>query len=94
MADKAQSTLLRYLRCRVQPRGGSLSDSQLLDRFVAQHDEAAFEFLVWQHGPMVLNVCRRLLAGAEDAEDAFQATFLIRPRRPSCWSGWAPAASL
>jgi len=94
MADKALSTLLRYLRRRAQPRGGSLSDSQLLERFVAQHDEAAFELLVWRHGPMVLNVCRRLLAGTQDAEDAFQATFLIFVRKahaifqPEGVAGW------
>jgi hypothetical protein len=60
----------------------SLSDGQLVDRYVAARDEIAFEALVRRHGPMVRGVCRRLLANACDAEDAFQATFLVfRTRR-------------
>jgi RNA polymerase sigma factor (sigma-70 family) len=55
---------------------GGLTDAQLLDRFLTKHDEAAFELLVWRHGPMVLRVCRRILRDAHGAEDAFQATFL------------------
>jgi RNA polymerase sigma factor (sigma-70 family) len=55
---------------------GGLTDAQLLERFLKKHDEAAFELLVWRHGPMVLRVCRRILRDAHGAEDAFQATFL------------------
>ena len=53
------------------------SDAQLLERFVSGHDAAAFEALVARHGPMVLSVCRGILTDPNDAEDAFQATFLI-----------------
>src|SRR5712664_3389748 len=51
-------------------------DSELLARFVTHRDEAAFELLVWRHGAMVLGLCRRMLRREQDAEDAFQATFL------------------
>ncbi len=54
-----------------------LADSQLLERFAAGDDAAAFEVLVARHGPMVLSVCRGILKDPNDAEDAFQATFLI-----------------
>src|SRR5262249_35574111 len=55
---------------------GSLTDQELLDALVTRRDEAAFETLLRRHGPMVLAVCRRVLRHAQDAEDAFQATFL------------------
>ena len=54
-----------------------LSDAQLLERFLTQGDAGAFEALVARHGPMVLSVCRGILRNPHDAEDAFQATFLV-----------------
>ena len=61
-----------------------LSDRQLLERFASRRDasaEAAFEVLVLRHGPMVLRVCHNVLGDATDAQDAFQATFLVLVRR-------------
>jgi RNA polymerase sigma factor (sigma-70 family) len=58
-----------------------LTDAQLLERFVVRHDEAAFKILLQRHGPMVLGMCRRVLHHEQDAEDAFQATFLVLVRK-------------
>src|SRR3954447_2958890 len=58
-----------------------LSDGQLLDRFVTRQERASIEALVVRHGPMVWGVCRRVLRDHHDAEDAFQATFLVLARK-------------
>lgn len=72
------SRILRHLRrMALRQAGGGPEDVQLLERFLAERDEAAFEALVQRHGPMVFGVCRRVLGGRHDAEDAFQATFLV-----------------
>src|SRR5437762_12754304 len=82
MAHAHLPSLLRSLRRLVRPEGaGGLTDGQLLERYVAGRDEAAFEVLVWRHGAMVLGLCRRLLRREQDAEDAFQATFLALVRK-------------
>src|SRR5262245_50486922 len=57
--------------------GAGRTDAELVDAFVRRHEEAAFEALLGRHGPMVWGVCRRVLGNDADAEDAFQATFLL-----------------
>src|SRR5258708_22807159 len=70
--------VLRHLHRVADPRATrDLTDGDLLERFRSQHEEAAFTLLVERHGPMVLGVCRRLLGNAHEAEDAFQAAFLV-----------------
>ena len=59
------------------PDGSQSSDLELLDRYLAGNDQLAFAELVHRHGCLVLNVCKRILTNHQDAEDAFQATFLI-----------------
>ncbi|MBL8795714.1 MAG: sigma-70 family RNA polymerase sigma factor [Planctomycetia bacterium] len=82
MARHPLGTVLRRVRQLLAPVDErSISDRQLLERFVEGHDESAFEALVQRHGPMVLGVCRRVLPEAHDADDAFQATFLVLVRK-------------
>ena len=59
----------------------SRDDARLLEAFVTGSEEAAFAELLRRHGPLVLGVCRRLLRDPHDAEDAFQATFLVLIRK-------------
>jgi RNA polymerase sigma factor (sigma-70 family) len=74
--------VLRHIRKLVRsPEAATLSDAQLVERFAADRDEAAFELLLHRHGAMVLGVCRRVLQHTHDVEDAFQATFLLLARK-------------
>ncbi len=84
MATAQMDTVIRHLRQAVlrQDTAGR-TDGQLLASFIDQKDEAAFEALVRRHGPMVLSVCRRVVRHHQDAEDAFQATFLVLARKAS-----------
>jgi hypothetical protein len=61
--------------------GSGPTDGQLLDGFITRKDEADFETLVRRYGSMVMGVCRRILRNQHDAEDAFQATFLVLIRK-------------
>src|SRR5258708_88027 len=78
MSGRRSGSVLGQLRSLFG--AGSLagvSECRLLERFVAEQDEAAFEAILSRHGPMVLGVCRRALDDPCDVEDAFQATFLV-----------------
>jgi RNA polymerase sigma factor (sigma-70 family) len=74
--------VLRHLRrAALLCAGEGPSDEQLLESFLVRRDEASFEALLRRHGPMVLGVCQRVLRNVHDAEDAFQATFLVLARK-------------
>jgi RNA polymerase sigma factor (sigma-70 family) len=81
MATAQLDTILEHVhRLTAQHSGCSWTDRQLVDGFAARRDEASFAALVARHGSMVLRVCRRVLQHEQDAEDAFQATFLVLAR--------------
>src|SRR5580704_8949003 len=81
MTNGRIETVLRHVRRLAARDAESTPDGALLERFLADRDEAAFETLVRRHGPMVLGVCRRVLRHPQDTEDAFQAAFLVLVRR-------------
>jgi hypothetical protein len=82
MATKQAGIILHHLRkMRTEQEAEQLSDRELLLRFARQRDEAAFATLVRRHGGMILYACQRVLHNWHDAEDAFQATFLILARK-------------
>ena len=77
-----QEPVLRFIRkLAVGEHFAQLPDAQLLDHFVTARDDASFAALVRRHGPMVLRVCLQVLDNEHDAEDAFQATFLVLSRK-------------
>jgi RNA polymerase sigma factor (sigma-70 family) len=80
-AQRMSGLLRRLRRCAHAEDAARPSDGQLLGAFIERRDEEAFTRLVERHGPMVLGVCRRVLASVHDAEDAFQATFLVLVRK-------------
>jgi RNA polymerase sigma factor (sigma-70 family) len=94
MATAPMGIVLRHLGRLAGGAAPERTDRQLLDDFAGRRDEAAFAALVGRHGGMVLRVCRRVLHHEQDAEDAFQATFLVLARsaatirRREALAGW------
>src|SRR5438270_1003538 len=82
MATATLASVLQHIRTIANARSyEETSDRGLLERFIAQREEAAFVALRKRHGPMVLQVCRRIQGNEHDAEDVFQATFLLLARK-------------
>src|SRR5438128_6520634 len=82
MATSQLRRVIQTVRKVTRPREqAGLTDGQLLASYVGSREEAAFAALVSRHGPMVWGVCRRILRSHQDAEDAFQATFLVLVRK-------------
>jgi RNA polymerase sigma factor (sigma-70 family) len=96
MAAATQGAILHHVRRLVAARGAEgQTDGELLRAFADGQDRAVFAVLVRRHGPMVFHVCRRVLRHQQDAEDAFQATFLILARNAAALrNGQALAAWL
>jgi RNA polymerase sigma factor (sigma-70 family) len=100
MSARSVGTVLSHVRKLAAAYGAeSATDCELLQAFADRQDQAAFAMLVRRHGPMVLNVCRRVLHQHHDAEDAFQATFLVLARkaasvrRSQALAGWLYGAA-
>src|SRR5262249_50225547 len=81
MPTSPLGSVIAHVRGAATLRDGGAADGHLLECFITRGDETASETLVRRHGPMVLGVCRRVLRHPEDAEDAFQATFLVLVRK-------------
>jgi len=82
MADGELGAVVRHIRKLVAfQTSQEMTDRQLLFEFMANGDGMAFAALVRRHGPLVFAVCRRVLSHQQDAEDAFQATFLVLAQR-------------
>src|SRR3982751_765130 len=78
---RVEPTLLTaHIRRVAAPGSETLTDAELVGRYAEHRDAAAFEVLVWRHGPMVWATCRRVPRQEQDIEDAFQATFLALAR--------------
>src|SRR5262245_12518158 len=94
MTPASLSAVVGYVRRLGERDTRGLTDRQLLDRFTLARDESAFAELVRRHGAMVLATCRRVLRHEQDAEDAFQASFLVLARKAGsirqhdCVGGW------
>lgn len=82
MRSSSMTVAVDYLRRTLSLQDATdMTDGQLVEAFIASKDQAAFEALLRRHGPMVFSVCRRFIHDVQDAEDVFQATFLVFIRK-------------
>ncbi len=77
MPERSLETMVDHLHRVAAERDDAATDGELLRRFLQTRDPSVFELIVWRHGAMVQAVCRRVLGGRGEADDAFQATFLV-----------------
>src|SRR5205814_708404 len=92
VASGAPTLLHRVVRSAKKAEAGAATDRELLRRFAADGDEAAFAVVVARHTGMVFGVCRRVLPTVQDAEDVCQATFVILARKAGS-ERWQPSAA-
>ncbi len=88
MANRRITSVLAAVEVMLR-KGDGRTDGELLREFLDTKTESAFAALVWRHGPMVLGVCRRILGQDDDADDAFQATFLVLATKANSLAGRA-----
>src|SRR5690349_17526140 len=101
MSTAPWGTVLQHLRKIVAaPTTRNSTDAPLPQAFVAERDQSAFAVLVQRHGALVMSVCRHVLRQEQDAEDAFQATFLVLARqaaairKPDSLASWLHGVAL
>src|ERR1017187_8733898 len=94
MAQRQLGTVIEFIRASVcASDSGDQPDADLLARFVQTGEEAAFTAILQRHGTLVIGVCTRVLGNTEDADDAFQATFLVLVRKANSIRKGASVAS-